>query len=118
MVRLYQQITFIPYSLFPGHVYIWTALQCLRCSDTFEPRLCNRIEVCNKAEVRTKLVQRNKFFFKFRYLAYFWDLWLIIKWSFPMYFDWNIKDARNYSCYIVIVRSVCVGVWGAAVPDR
>ncbi|XP_061183035.1 uncharacterized protein LOC133191299 [Saccostrea echinata] len=27
------------------------ALQCLRCSDTFEPRLCNRIEVCNKGEV-------------------------------------------------------------------
>ncbi|XP_055997160.1 uncharacterized protein LOC125648058 isoform X1 [Ostrea edulis] len=26
-------------------------LQCLRCSDTFEPRLCNRIEVCNKGEV-------------------------------------------------------------------
>nr|XP_022294043.1 uncharacterized protein LOC111104384 [Crassostrea virginica] len=27
------------------------ALRCLRCSDTFEPRLCNRIETCNKGEV-------------------------------------------------------------------
>nr|XP_011455845.2 uncharacterized protein LOC105348215 isoform X2 [Crassostrea gigas] len=40
--------TFVALSNLPTRI---EALQCLRCSDTFEPRLCNRIEACNKGEV-------------------------------------------------------------------
>ncbi|XP_061181040.1 uncharacterized protein LOC133189656 [Saccostrea echinata] len=48
-----ETVALLPYNVYDFliPVFVVEALQCLRCSDTFEPRLCNRIEVCNKGEV-------------------------------------------------------------------